>query len=154
MENVSQLSNLPARLKRPPKTTLKSQNSTRVVPYEAKRSCITNHTQATGKTSKAEQTPSYAHKTANCKTHRVAPSQDDAQVSNFYTPPRHGGCRLVHAQVLQTKLTSNSTLQIAWVGIAQGGAIAANMKGVSMPRSDNCFPTLFHRKKGKKFTQR
>ena len=65
--------------------TLKSRNSTRVVPYEAKRSCTTNRTQATGKTSKAEQTPSYAHKTANCKTHRVALSQDDAQFSNFYT---------------------------------------------------------------------
>ena len=63
MENVSQLSNFTARLKIPPKLPSSHKNSTRVILHEAKRSSITNHTQATGKTTKAEQTPSYAHKT-------------------------------------------------------------------------------------------
>ena len=81
VENVSQLSNLPARLK---KNTFKLRKLHKSVSYKAKRSCTADRTQAPGKTLKAEQTPSYAHKTANCKTHRVAPLQDNAQFSNFY----------------------------------------------------------------------
>ena len=59
-------------------------------------------------------------------SHRVAPSQDDAQVLNFYTPPRHGGLRRIYPEVLQAELTGNSPLHIAWVGMAKGGAIATN----------------------------
>ena len=153
MENVSQLSNLTARLKRPPKLPSSHETRREWFPTRQNVPAPLIVLRLLGKLQKLSRLQAMHTKLQTAKLtvshpHRMTHS------SRTSTPPLDtvGVGWSTRKYCRQSSQATRRCRLPGWV--LRRAAIAANMKGVSMPRSDNCSPTLFHRKKGKKLTQR